>query len=274
MKCLKHGCALSCGIMPMNVPARAELVENKSDRIKNGYHSFYYRDKDSQKLKYRFYLPSNCDKKHKYPLVVHFHGAGSRGDNNTSQLCLAQKVTANVNVAKYPCFVFAPQCPAGKKWVDVDWGAMAHKMPTEATPYMTMAIVAIDEIISKYPIDTSRIYVCGQSMGGFATWDIICRCPDMFVAAVPVCAGGDENQASRIAHIPIWIFHGALDPTIKVERSRNMFAALKKAGGTPKYTEYHRVKHNAWSYSYNSKFFDWMFSQSKKDEVYKENEMD
>ena len=127
-----------------------------------------------------------------------------------------------------------------------------------------MAIAAIKEIIKKYPIDTKRIYVYGQSMGGFATWEIICRYPDMFAAAVPVCGGADETQAKKIAKIPVWIFHGKLDPVVNVERSRNMFVALKQAGGKPKYTEYPKVKHNAWSYSYSPKLFEWMFSQKKK----------
>ncbi|MDD2479299.1 MAG: prolyl oligopeptidase family serine peptidase [Victivallaceae bacterium] len=250
-------------IMTKGISAKAELVENKTDTVINGYHSFYYQGKDGKKLKYRFFAPSKGNSKRKYPLVVHFHGAGSRGDNNTSQLYLAKKVTAGENANKYPCFVFAPQCPAGKKWVDVDWTALSHKMPVKPVEQMAMAMAAIDEIIKKYSVDNEKIYVYGQSMGGFATWDIICRRPDMFAAAVPVCGGADETKAPEIAQVPAWIFHGELDTTVKVARSQNMFAALKKAGGNPKYTEYPKVKHNAWSYSYSPKLFEWMFSQKK-----------
>jgi predicted peptidase len=244
--------------------AMAELIENKSDSIVSGYRSFFYQDQDGRKLKYRFYDPSVNGSKKKYPLVVHFHGAGSRGDNNTSQLYLARKATSKENTQKYPCFVFAPQCPARKKWVDTDWRKLSHIQAEKPNKQMAMAMAAIDEIIKKYPVDANRIYVYGQSMGGFATWDIICRRPDMFAAAVPVCGGGDEAKSCKIANIPIWVFHGALDPTVKVERSRNMVAALKKAGGSPKYTEYPKVKHNAWTYSYSPELFEWMFSQSKK----------
>ena len=242
----------------------AKLVENKEDKEINGYHSFYYQAEDGQKLNYRFYNPSENGSKKKYPLLIHFHGAGSRGDNNTSQLYLAQKVTSKGNIKRYPCFVFAPQCPAGEKWVSTDWRKLSHKMALKPNAQMAMAMAAIDEIIKKYPVDTKRIYVYGQSMGGFATWEIICRCPNMFAAAVPVCGGADETQAEKIKNIPVWIFHGKKDPTVKVARSQNMFAALKKAGGKPKYTEYPKVKHNAWSYSYSPKLFEWMFSQRKK----------
>ena len=252
------------GVTLMCSHARAKLIENKSDKVISDYHSFYYQAEDGQKLNYRFYNPSTNESKKKYPLVVHFHGAGSRGNNNTSQLYLAKKVTSKENIKKYPCFVFAPQCPANKKWVSTDWSKLSHKIPRKPNAQMKMAIAAIDEIVKKYPIDTKRIYVYGQSMGGFATWDIICRSPNMFAAAVPVCSGADETQAPKIRHVPVWIFHGALDPTVKVACSRNMFAALKKAGGKPKYTEYPKVKHNAWSYSYSSELFKWMFNQKKK----------
>ena len=251
---------LTGGIILMCVDAKGKLIDNKQDKPINGYYSFYYQDKNGKTLKYRFYIPQ-INNKEKYPLIVHFHGAGSRGNNNTSQLYLAKKVTGKTIRKEYPCFVFAPQCPAGEKWVNVDWCALSHKMASEPALQMALAMAAIDEIIRKYPVDTTRIYVYGQSMGGFATWDIICRRPDMFAAAVPVCGGGDETQAAKIAHIPVWIFHGKLDPTVKVERSRNMFAALKKAGGNPEYTEYPKVKHNAWSYSYSPELFKWMFSQ-------------
>ncbi|MBN2643237.1 MAG: prolyl oligopeptidase family serine peptidase, partial [Victivallales bacterium] len=242
----------------------AKLVENKNDKVIDGYQSFHYQAEDGQKLKYRFYDPGKVESKKKYPLVIHFHGAGSRGDNNTSQLYLAKKVTDKKIAEKHPCFVFAPQCPTGEKWVSTDWSRLSHKMSPAPNSQMAMAMSAIDEIIKEYPIDTNRIYVYGQSMGGFATWEIICRRPDMFAAAVPVCGGADETQSVKIIHIPIWIFHGALDSTVKVERSRNMFAALKKVGGEPKYTEYPKVKHNAWTYSYTLELFEWMFSQKKK----------
>ncbi len=241
--------------------AQAKLVENKSEKVVDGFYSFYYQAEDGQKLKYRFYNPAKTGSERKYPLVVHFHGAGSRGDNNISQIYLAKKVSEWSKSAGQLCFVFAPQCPSDKKWVDLDWSKDSHKMPENPTPYMAMVLNAIDEIVKNYPVDTDRIYVYGQSMGGFATWDIICRHPDLFAAAVPVCGGGDVSQAGKIAHIPIRAFHGALDPTVDVACSRNMFAALKKAGGNPNYTEYPKVKHNAWSYSYTPKLFDWMFSQ-------------
>ncbi len=250
-------------IMLANTSICAKLVENKLDKVIKGYHSFYYQAKEGNKLRFRFFMPA-IKEGQKYPLVVHFHGAGSRGSDNIKPINLASTVTNGDYPKKYPCFVFVPQCPGGRKWVNLDWHKTAHKQPEKPNIQMKMAMEAIDEIIKKYPIDTTRIYVFGQSMGGFATWDIICRKPELFAAAVPVCGGGDVSKAGKIANLPIWAFHGALDPVVKADNSRAMITALRQAGGKPQYTEYKKVKHNAWSYSYTPELFDWMFKQKKK----------
>ena len=51
--------------------------------------------------------------------------------------------------------------------------------------------------------------------------------------------GGDPAQAEKLAKLPIWALpRRSTDPLVPVERLRDMIAAIKKAGGEPKYTEY------------------------------------
>jgi predicted peptidase len=86
----------------------------------------------------------------------------------------------------------------------------------------------------------------------------------LFAAAAPVCGGADEATAGRIKDVPIWAFHGAKDTAVKPARSRNMIAALRKAGGNPKYTEYPDVGHDSWNPAYKDPaFYEWLFSQKK-----------
>jgi predicted peptidase len=127
-----------------------------------------------------------------------------------------------------------------------------------------MAIEIMQHVIAEYPVDRKRIFVNGQSMGGFAPWDIICRFPELFAAAVPVCGGGDPALAERIFRIPVWAFHGRLDTAVKAESSGMMIEALKQAGGNPLYTEYPAVGHDAWNYCYKEPgLFKWLFAQSR-----------
>jgi predicted peptidase len=79
-------------------------------------------------------------------------------------------------------------------------------------------------------IDTDRIYITGASMGGCRTGDLICRYPDKFAAAMPLCGIGDTHQAKKLIHMPIWVFHGDQDARFNVRYSRNMVRAIQKAG--------------------------------------------
>lgn len=226
-----------------------------------------YESPNGGKLLYRLMTPENYDPNQKYPLVLFLHGAGERGDNNSAQLVHGMKdFASDENRAKYPCFVMAPQCPNGKKWAEVDWGADTHKTPAEPSDPMRLTLEAIAGLEKHFSIDKQRLYVTGLSMGGYGTWDLIARKPNMFAAAIPICGGGDETDAAKIAKIPVWVFHGDKDGAVKVERSRRMVKAIEAAGGKPRYTEYPGVGHDSWSRTYaDPNVFEWLFSQKRTD---------
>jgi predicted peptidase len=218
------------------------------------------------KLPYRLLVPDDYDPKKSYPLVIFLHGAGERGTNNEAQLVHGVSAFARETGRKsHPCFLIAPQCPPGKRWVEVDWSAKAHKMPAEPSEPMALLLELLPQLQKRYSIDPKRIYVTGLSMGGFGTWDLLARRPSAFAAAIPICGGGDESTAARIKDVPVWVFHGDRDGAVKVERSRNMVAALRKAGGKPKYTEYKGVGHDSWTRTYNDpEVLKWLFAQRRE----------
>lgn len=226
-----------------------------------------FKDASDNELLYCLLKPKSYDANKSYPLVLFFHGAGERGDDNQKQLVHGMRDMASDDVMeKYPCFVIAPQCPSGVQWVDTPWTADAHEMPEKPTEPMRLAIELVAAAQKEFSIDKNRLYVTGLSMGGFGTWDAIQRQPDLFAAAAVICGGGDSRpeKVKPIVSIPIWTFHGDKDTVVKTKRSRDMIAALKGAGGSPKYTEYPGVGHNSWAATYrNRDVYEWLFSQSK-----------
>jgi predicted peptidase len=89
----------------------------------------------------------------------------------------------------------------------------------------------------------------------------------LFAAAAPVCSGGDASLAKAIKDVPVWVFHGDADGVVKVRRSRDMIAALKAAGGAPKYTEYPGVGHDSWTATYRDpELYRWLFAQKRATE--------
>lgn len=201
-----------------------------------------------------------------YPLILFLHGAGERGDDNQLQLLHGVKQFALDQIrAQYPCFVVAPQCPLEQQWVDTAWSAAAHTMPSEPAPPLRLALNLLAELEHEFPINARRVYITGLSMGGFGVWDALQRYPRRFAAAVPVCGGGDLAQAERVTQVPVWAFHGAQDDVVLPGRSRDMIAAVRQAGGEPRYTEYSQTGHDAWSETYrNPELYAWLFAQAWK----------
>lgn len=215
------------------------------------------------KLSYRLMKPDGYDASKSYPLVLFLHGAGERGTDNAAQMKHGVKdFASDENRKKYPCFVLVPQCPPHPaRWAD--WSAK-EGLSKEPTGPLGLVLGAVDEVQKEFKIDADRVYITGLSMGGFGTWDLISRHPEKFAAAIPVCGGGDPKQASRIAKVPVWAFHGDKDNAVKVDRSREMIAALKKAGASPKYTEYAGVGHDSWTKTYaDPAVIEWLFAQKK-----------
>ena len=104
----------------------------------------------------------------------------------------------------------------------------------------------------------------GISMGGYATWQLAMSMPEVFAAIVPICGGGMYWNAGRLANVPVWAFHGKEDPTVLVEESEKMVAAVNKNGGKAKLTVYFGCRHDSWSETYkNPEVFAWLLSNEK-----------
>jgi predicted peptidase len=217
-------------------------------------------------LRYRQLYP-DADTMRKYPLVIFLHGSGERGNDNDAQLKWGVKnFASDDNMKLHPCFVIAPQCPANSNWSNFSFDRNTSSVSLQKSPSKTMEllIALIRDVVKKFPVDTNRIYITGLSMGGFGTFDAIERYPDLFAAAVPVCGGGDISVAASIKHIPIWIFHGAEDPSVNVAFSLKMVDALTKTGAHPGYTQYPEVGHFSWIAAYSDPLMmEWLFRQHK-----------
>jgi len=246
--------ARASAVAPATAPAKAEP-----------YEALVYTAADGKTLPYRLLKPENYDATKKYPLVVLFHGAGERGDDNKRQLAHGASLFTRKDVReRFPAFVIFPQCPQKEQWVDMPWGTDSGTQPKEPTPGMRMSLELIAQLQKQYSIDADRLYVTGLSMGGYATWDAITRYPDLFAAAVPICGGGDAATAARAAKVPVWAFHSADDNVVKVKRTRDMIEGMRAAGGAPRYSEYTKLGHGSWGKAYGeADLLPWLFAQRR-----------
>ena len=236
--------------------------------IRLGFEQQEFTGSNGKTLKYCIKEAGNWDAaQEKIPLVLFFHGAGERGDDNSKQLYHGgAQLTNYCKKNNVNALLVFPQCPNGKQWVDTPWDKTSHTMP-EISESMDLAMQLLDALLKKYEgkVDPDRVYVMGISMGGYGTWDAISRFPEKFAAAFPVCGGVDEAQVEKFKHLPILFYHGDIDTIVPTVRSRNAAEALKKAGSTSfTYVEVPKCAHGSWGPAFRKKEnWDWLFQQKR-----------
>ncbi len=199
------------------------------------------------------------------PLVIFLHGSGERGTQNHEQMCNGVHAFCEKWVREqHPHYLLVPQCPPDVRWggSSAEWQALYQPEPTVPE---RMVLELIEKMLQEHPdIDPKRVYITGLSMGGFGTFDLLMRHPELFAAGLPICGGGDPHYADKIKNIPLWVFHGGLDNAVNPRCSRQIVHALEKIGGKVKYTEYTTLYHDIWNVTYyNPAVLEWLFAQRK-----------
>lgn len=199
-----------------------------------------------QKLTYLRRTPDGFDATGKYPALLFFHGAGSRG-TDISVVRGNPFFTATEGYG-LPVVTFAPQC-FGECWFDLfeqvqDFADYVRKLPY---------------------IDPDRVYLMGVSMGGYCAWQLAMSHPEWFAALIPICGGGMRWMAYRLKNVPVLAYHGELDKTVPVVQSVQMVQAVQDAGGEARLVICPGVKHKVWDNAFADRtLFDWMLSKRRK----------
>ena len=194
-------------------------------------------------LEYLEFRPNGFIEGEKYPTIIYFHGAGSRGDDvsvleDQAIMCYAK------NANEFPFLIFAPQCSADC-WFDVFEQLKAFVDMVKVLPF----------------VDNDRLFLSGVSMGGYASWQMLMSKPEVFNKAVICCGGGMYWNAGRIK-TPVLAFHGVVDEIVFFEESKKMVDAVNKKGGNAKLTSYEGVGHNCWDITYsNAEIYKWLLTE-------------
>lgn len=217
--------------------------------------SFKKEIRKTVRADYLLYLPKEYVTSQKsWPLMLFLHGAGERGnDLSKVEIHGPPKLVARES-KEFPFVIVSPQCPAEGWW--------SSELQIDTLNAL------LDDVVSRYRIDKERIYVTGLSMGGFGTWRLAAAYPDRFAAIAPICGGGSPDDAASIAHLPIWVFHGAKDATVQIKESEAMVAALEEVGCNVKFTVYPNAGHDSWTATYeNPELYAWFLKHTRSGNV-------
>ena len=258
------GCALAAAILGN---ARAANI--------NDFIDFSLRTDARTLLPGRLYVPPAAltDPATPRPFILFLHGAGESGTNNSLQ------VNGNIDnllaeAKRRGSYLYAPQTNSG--WGN---GTILDRVKT-----------MLDRALAEQPVDHTRLYVTGLSMGGGGTWNMLNRFDDLFAAAVPICAvgpGSGFDSADRLDDA-IWAFHARNDTTVSPTATRSVINSILTAAGEPlpnypplppaavttdfayesptldlRFTEYRLGGHGIWSRVYaTAGVYEWMFSHA------------
>jgi len=218
--------SLACLALHAGQPAPGRLSE----------HTF--KVSDTQTISYLFYLPREFDssKDTKWPVILFLHGRGeSRGPLNIVAKWGPPRMAKRGD--NLPYILIAPQCPASNRWTD--------------DSQQNGVIKLLDHLSANFPVDRSRIYLTGLSMGGYGSWKMAADHPDRFAAVAPICGRGNPDDAAKLVNVPLWVFHGTEDTAVLYRHSAEMVEAIHRAGGKKaRFTTLQHVGHNSWSAAY------------------------
>jgi predicted peptidase len=205
---------------------------------------------DGEAYRYAVYVPDGYTPARRWPVILSLHGKGECGSDGEFHTTVGLGKAIRENPQRFEALVVMPQMPVGRRWQG---------------PMLDLALATLQATLSEYSGDPDRVVLTGLSLGGYGTWSLGARCPERFCALVPICGGGDPDDAAGLATLPIWCFHGAADRVVPVQRSREMVQAIRRAGGDVRYTELPGVEHNSWDITYGDpEVVAWMLSQRRQ----------
>ncbi|HJR52464.1 MAG TPA: dienelactone hydrolase family protein [Gemmatimonadota bacterium] len=197
---------------------------------------------------YLLYLPQGIESR-SWPLIVYLHGRSLRGDNLSllTRYGLPDRLQDDES---FPFIVVAPQLPGDQSWTDTD-----------------RLTALVRDIAARYPVDRTRIYLIGYSMGAGGVWREAVAHPELFAAAAPAAAWTPEPSpqiTAALSDLPIRIYHGTEDEVAPFARAEAMAEELERAGVDVTFSVYQGVDHGELTHIYKEdELYGWLLEHQR-----------
>ena len=157
---------------------------------------------DTSRL-YRLYIPEAYDGTQPWPLVFDLHGAGSNAFEQYTITGMSAVADEENLIVVYPEGTKNPAVQNLPFWNDFntpdgvdDVGFLRH---------------LLDDLLSEYEIDATRVYSTGFSQGGSMSYLLANQMPERIAAVAPI-SGPQPDNVTTVRPFPIMLMHGTADP--------------------------------------------------------------
>lgn len=217
-----------------------------------------------------------------FPVLIFLHGGGE-GGNGTPAMLERLKTWGPphfIDKGHDMCFSVdeEQQC----------FIVLSPQLDINVHSWSSMVSQLIDHILNgpdQYKVDRSRVYLTGMSYGGFGVHQYAgdeFSNGNILAAIAPIAAWSDVSGEGCIISrrkIPVWAFHGALDPVIPHPWGLTAFNNIRYCSNPPPevemiFTTYPDRYHDSWipaydtAHTYHSpNLYEWLLLQKRSDIV-------
>ena len=183
----------------------------------------------------------------KQPILIFLHGKSLSG-TDLNRVRRYGVLRAMDKGRKIPAIVVAPQLAKGS------WNP-------------DKVLEVLEYVQKNYNTDSTRIYVCGMSLGGYGTLHFAGKHADKITAAVAICGGGNVSDGCKLGTIPLWIQHGDKDYIVPVSESEKVVNAIRKCNEKAKliFTIIKGGNHGSVENIFHQDaMYNWLFEQKRE----------
>jgi polyhydroxybutyrate depolymerase len=173
---------------------------------------------------YVVHMPANMS--NPAPVVLVFHGGGGRPQAISRRTGMNDVADQNGFVVVYP---LGSEAPSGRGGTWNVGGGMSQSSSNDVA--FVQALLA--DLERHVPIDRSRIYATGISMGGVFAYRLACEMSSTFAAVAPVEATMVESGCHPQSPVAIMHFHGTDDERIPLNGGHGRAAAAGRVWPSP-----------------------------------------
>ena len=197
------------------------------------------------------------------PLVIMLHGSDQLGTDNAAQVgVLAKSWATPVMRARFQAYVVAPQFDKRP----VEYGRTVDG-PRISRPGVELnALYAlVDDLEARLPIDRSRVYIVGFSMGASTAIQALAGQPGRFAGAIAFSPVPPTRAlANRVVGTPLLLVAGTADTVNPMQATRRWEESLERAGGDVRMIVYDGLGHDVpREMILATNWRDWLFRQQR-----------